>query len=219
MKAPHHALLGAIATAVCLAFFPAQAVTQAIEEVFTRDKPIPRGYKSWTLFLVCSHEWILPQNKERVRDLYDQFRAFGRTIGTENAAVWFWIRPPNWATDSVTDNVDVERAVTYCRRFSLPLNGGPYVFGTGIYPDDAFETAPRFTLALGSKSPAEITGLLGGFAQDLAAHGVASAPPDTERFWRSLQTSFEALQARVGVLLDRVTFSLNTPWFKVEVKG
>jgi len=220
MKAPNwRTHLCALLTAVILIALPASGGGQAIEEVYTRDKLIPKGYKSWTLFLVCSPEWLLPQNKDRLTDLYHQFRAFGRNIGAEHAAVWFWIRPPRWATDAVIDNVDVERSVTYCQRFKLPPSGGPYVFGTSTYPDAASETISHFTLALNGRLPAEITKVLSAFADELVIQGVPKTPADTEVFWRSLQASFEALQGKLGAFLARVTFSINTPWFKVEIKG
>src|SRR5262245_19572957 len=58
-------------------------------------QPIPRGgYKSWSLFLVSRQSWLVTPNKELVADLYDRFEAFGRQIGDDHLAVWFWKDEP-----------------------------------------------------------------------------------------------------------------------------
>ena len=218
------AIVCAFVTAVLATALPAWPVDsgQAVEEVFTRDKPIPKGYKTWTLFLVCSPEWLLPQNKDRVTDLYYQFLAFGRSIGQQHAAVWFWIKPPNWATDAVIDNVDVERSVTYCQRLKLAPSGGPYVFFTSTYPDEISDgisdKTVKVTVALNGRSPADITKLLAGWADELVLNGVPKQAAETEGFWRAVQASFEAVQRRVGSLGENVTLSITSPWFKVERK-
>jgi hypothetical protein len=40
-----------IAALFVSALAPLSAEAQAVEEVYTRDKPVPTGYKSWSLFL------------------------------------------------------------------------------------------------------------------------------------------------------------------------
>jgi hypothetical protein len=54
-----------------------------------RVEPIPRDYQTWSLFLVCSHSW-LSGNEANLDELFQNFLAFGKTIGPENVAVWFW---------------------------------------------------------------------------------------------------------------------------------
>jgi hypothetical protein len=206
-----------IAALLVSALAPVSAEAQAVEEVYTHDTPVPTGYTSWSLFLVCSPEWLLPQNKERVTALYYQFLALGRTIGPEHAAVWFWIRRPQWATDAVIDNVDVERSVAYCRRFKLLPSDGPYVFTTTTYPDSASDTVDHSTLALNGKSPAEIQKLLAALSDQLLIQGTAKQGANTEGFWRSQQTGFEAVQRSLGAFLSKVTFSIKTQWFEVKI--
>jgi hypothetical protein len=196
--------------------FAVYAFTAA--ELVTRDTPIPKGYKSWSLFLICNPEWLLPQNKDRVTDLYYRFRAFGETIGPEHAAVWFWIRKPNWITDTAVDNVDVERSVIYCQRLKLAPSASPYVFLTTKYPESASDRADYFTLALNGKSPDEIQEILSALTDELVLQGGPVQRPDTEGFWRNLQAGFEAVQRSLGTLLVKVTVSFNTQWFKVEYK-
>lgn len=208
----------ALATTVLIsAIAPLPAHAQAIEEVYTHDSPVPKGYKSWSLFLVCSPEWLLPQNRDRVRDLYDQFRALGRTIGSENAAVWFWIRRPQWRTDAVIDNVDVERGVAYCQRFKLPPSGGPYVLTTTTYPESASDAADHSALALSGRNSEEIQKLLAALGDQLLMQGASKQVPNTEGFWRSQQAGFEAVQRSLGALLSKVTLTIKTQWFEVKI--
>lgn len=208
-----------IARALVMALFITAAISsrtfgrQAIEEIYTRDTPIPKSYKSWSLFLVCSQQWLLPQNKDRVRDLYDQFRAFGGTIGGDHAAIWFWVRRPNWATDTVTDNVDVERNVTYCKRFNLPPSEGPWLFWTTVYPDGASATSNHVKFGLNKMSPAEITGRLDRLGDDLLLKDVAKQPVGTEGSWRALRRVLEEVDSAKGF-----TFSFVTEWFRDVIK-
>ena len=51
---------------------------------------IPKEFDSWSLFLICNPNWLLSENQEKLADLYNGFRAFGRAIGTRHAAVWFF---------------------------------------------------------------------------------------------------------------------------------
>jgi len=208
----------ALVVAFLLLALPGVAAGQALEELYTRDAPIPTRYKSWTLFLICSTDWVLPQSKERLTDLYYRFRAFGQNIGADHAAVWFWIRRPQWPTDAVVDNVDVERSVAYCQRLNLPPSAGPYVYFTAVHPDAATAESSRFTLALNGKSSAEIATILAGLSDQLLLQGVPRTPTDSEAFWRGVQRSYEGLQGTLGALLARVTLSISTPWFKVELK-
>lgn len=206
-----------VASLCGLALTPLSAYSQAVEEVYTRDKPVPTGYKSWSLFLICTLDWLLPQNKDRVTDLYHQFVAFGRTIGPEHAAVWFWIRRPRWTTDVVIDNVDVERSITYCQRFKLPPSNGPYVLTTTTDPESASDAADHSTLALNERSPADIQKFLTALGDQLLIEGTPKQAANSEEFWRSQQAGFEAVQRSLGAFLSKVTFTIKTQWFDVKI--
>ena len=54
-----------------------------------RSDSIPRDYKSWSLFLVCSQSWI-SNTEENLDDLFRNYMTFGKSIGPENLAIWFW---------------------------------------------------------------------------------------------------------------------------------
>lgn len=54
-----------------------------------RNDSIPRDYTTWSLFLVCSQSW-LSDTDENLDELFRNYMAFGRSIGQENLAIWFW---------------------------------------------------------------------------------------------------------------------------------
>ena len=76
---------------LCVLGSVAQVRGQASAEVVGPTEKVPRdSFKSWSLFLVCNPSWIQPGSEERIWRLYRQFKSFGRTIGDDNLAVWFW---------------------------------------------------------------------------------------------------------------------------------
>lgn len=54
-----------------------------------RNDSIPRNYKTWSLFLVCSQSWLSSTDKN-LDELFRNYMAFGKSIGQENLAIWFW---------------------------------------------------------------------------------------------------------------------------------
>src|ERR1700688_4091082 len=63
---------------------------QSAVEVIGRKEPIPLGFKTYSLFLICNPVWLDPAKSAGLTELYQQFQAFGRSIGDDQAAVWFW---------------------------------------------------------------------------------------------------------------------------------
>jgi hypothetical protein len=178
-------------------------------------QPVPDGYRTYTMFLICAPGWLRPQFEDRMKDLYEQFNAFGRAIGSEHAAVWFWDKQPT--TGSYVEAIDVERSVAYCSRHRLAPSGGPYLLLTDGHPDKEGAKA-TMVLGLAAKTPAEIAQILESLTDDLVLHGTATKTSDREDFWRDFQRSFERLQAAVGSMAAGVTLGITTPFFKVDVK-
>jgi hypothetical protein len=180
-------------------------------------EPIPDGYASYTLFLICAPGWLRPQFEDRVLDLYQQFEAFGRSIGSDHAAVWFWNAQPK--AGAYVDAIDVERSVKYCKQYGLAPSGGPYLLVTNEHPDkEASARNGLMRLGLASKTPAEITEILETLTDDLVLTGTAEKPTEREDFWRDLQRSFERLQSAVGSLATGLTLGITTPFFSVSLK-
>jgi len=107
-------------------------------------QPIPEGLETYTLFLLPGG-LADEEEEDTVRNAFAAFKAFGDAIGDQKAAIWFTsdrhrslvereheragIETPH------SDYVDVLRSKTYCDRFGLSYNDGPYVVTTRRRPD------------------------------------------------------------------------------------
>jgi hypothetical protein len=56
----------------------------------SRTQAIPKGFKTYSLFLICNPLWLDPARNSGLLQLYRQFLNFGRAIGDDQAALWFW---------------------------------------------------------------------------------------------------------------------------------
>jgi hypothetical protein len=66
---------------VTLLLFPHNSPAQASSEIQPTGK-ITTGYATYSLFLICNQEWLASSRAPDLLGLYEQFKAFGRTIGT-----------------------------------------------------------------------------------------------------------------------------------------
>lgn len=151
-------------TALCVSGYG-----QALAPLYTPKTPIPQGYKTWSLFLINNPQLVVAESNDKVKRLFDQFEAFGRAIGRDHVAVWFW------SGDIRTDSfyykaVDVIRGAEFCEKLNLPPSGGPYILVTSEYPgtglindEGTFLPTPLknyYTVSLNNKSADEIMQLL-----------------------------------------------------------
>jgi hypothetical protein len=63
------------------------------------------------------------ESNEKIKRLYDEFEAFGKAIGPDHVAVWFWSK--NVARESVPfhEAVDVARSARFCEKLKLFFGG------------------------------------------------------------------------------------------------
>ena len=71
-------------------FAPVATALPSVETPLPKGPSPQKSYKSWSLFLVTNPEWLLAQSDSKLDSLYEQFNAFGDSIGDDNLAVWFW---------------------------------------------------------------------------------------------------------------------------------
>ena len=190
------AILGLPVAAWALSFIPygtgSRSVT--IGTTVTSTDPIPRmlaksgrssktPYKTWSLFLVCNREWLSPEKSEDLFDLYEQFQSFGKAIGQDHLAVWFWKskKHTHQGDRGIADNIDVVRSVNFCKSFHLKPSEGPHILIVSTYPDPtkgaANATGHKAVYALGSMEPKEITKLLDKLTDQLVMQGNVPAQP------------------------------------------
>jgi hypothetical protein len=189
----------------------AQSVQEAVE-VVSKTETIPMSFKTYSLFLVCNPQWLAPEKSGGLYGLYQQFENFGRTIGADNAAVWFWKSKRPARDPALAENVDVERSIRFCQAWKLKPSEGPHLVVTTAYPD---ETALSLGLPkgsavymLGNMSPKEISDLLAGLTDQLIAKGRVDSPAAAAPL---------ALWVRLLDATQRTINSFGCAWtFKIE---
>jgi hypothetical protein len=182
-------------------------------------EPIPReGFKTWSLLLVTNQDWLVPANASRLQDLYDRSLVFGRTIGDEHAAVWFWKEDQPLHSPALPANVDVERAIAYCQTLRLKPGDGPYLLFTAVHPDERVAPDAFQVFALGGKSAEEIGRLLTTLGDQLVTDGVVqggrfTTEPGSDDFWSAW---FDATRHTLASLGMKVRFLIRTPSFTID---
>jgi hypothetical protein len=151
---------------------------QSVVEVIGQKEAIPAGYKTYSLFLICNPDWLAPAKSSGLSDLYTKFQAFGRSIGDDQAAVWFWkttVKPGWEMTMPPSDAIDVERSIRFCKAWKLKPSDGPYLVITTTRPDESHLSSgvPDGTgvFALGDLSATQISSLLDKLTDSLLLTG------------------------------------------------
>src|SRR5438105_14081926 len=111
---------------------------QDAQVVVGPTEKIKQGYKTYSLFLICNPGWLHPATgTPETQWLYESFLQFGRAIGDDNLAVWFWRSPGNEKRFLPSaDNVDLERSARFCKAWHLTPSAGPQLVITSAYPDE-----------------------------------------------------------------------------------
>lgn len=186
---------------------------QAIQEIITPDMEISPGYETWSLFLICNPSWARPDAYERIENMWQAFTGFGRAIGDDHLAVWFWRQQPRWGTEELVEDVDVERATRYCDLYGLLPSRSPHVLVTTSRPNLDQRVDEYGTVELAGAEPAEIEQFLISLADALYAGDIASLDPQTESFWFRL---FEALRAPIRRLGEDVSVTIESGPLQLE---
>jgi hypothetical protein len=151
----------------------------------SRGEGIPAHFSTYSLFLVCNPQWLEPERNEDVRKLYSQFQNFGRVIGGENLAVWFWNLKREVTKNSsdgveVTQGLDVERSVRFCKAWKLKPSAGPHLVVTSTYPNesDLSSGLPKDSAVyeLGNMPAKNISELLAKLTDELVEKGHVDSP-------------------------------------------
>jgi len=210
---------GSIAAAVFLAALCVAADANA--QVFATVKgkePIPReAFKTWSLFLVTNQEWLIPENARRLQQLYERSQAFGRVIGRDHLAVWFWKKDAPLHSPALADNVDVERAIAFCQKLGLKPSGGPYLLFTTTYPDETVAPSAYSVIEVGA-SAEEIARLLGRLGDQLVTEGLIRdgsflQPAGSDDFWSAW---FDATRHALATLSSGFRVAIRTPTLSME---
>jgi len=181
---------------------------QALERVSPTGQISREHYKTWSLFLVCSPDWLAPEKSADLYRLYTKFESFGRTIGDDNLAVWFWKGEKRADDPSLAKNVDVERSARICKVLQLKPSASPYLVVTANYPDESNFPKQFAVFELGKLSPSDISSLLAKLTDQLVLQGRVDPGPETqERLWIRL---LEAAQHLIGNFECKWSFKIET---------
>jgi hypothetical protein len=203
-----------------LGLSPEQVESDAFREVVS-DELIPRDqYTTWSLFLICNQTWLLEENDKRLEDLYTRFTAYGKTIGRNHVAVWFWGPSRQRKTAALRETVDAHRSSQYCEKFKLLPSQSPHVLVTTMYPDlpDAI-TGDKVIVALNGHSSTDIGFLLSEMVNQLLVKGLNQAEIDSEAYWLAWQRTFETIYESGASFFKQVKVTIDAKLVKIEIGG
>jgi hypothetical protein len=206
------AALAAGSLALAPAAGPSSAAhAQAVVELLP-GQPVPPGYVTQSIFVICNPEWILSEREADLLSLHAYFTAFGRAIGPQNAAVWFWKNLPN-LENGLADDVDVERSAEICVRLRLRPSEGPHIVVTSRWDRD------HLVLALGALPASRIAQVLARLADRLVAGDIADADVQSEIWWQTWKAAADQALRSLAQLARAVKLTIDTKFFKVELDG
>jgi hypothetical protein len=187
-------------------------------EMLDDTRSIPRQYRSWSLFLICNSSWLQDRRAQEIGALYEQFMGFGRALGREHAALWFWNRVPTKIAGNpmLVSYVSANRHQAYCQKLGLDPFVGPHIVVTRTYPDLSAEIVPDVVIAFDNLRPDDIDPLLrrltGQIVQDRLDQGEIESLAWRQRWKRSFKS---VLCAVAPVLAQKLKVRIRD----IEIEG
>jgi hypothetical protein len=182
-------------------------------------EPIPKNFKSWSLFLTCNYQWLLTENQEKLADVYRHFRKFGDSIGSQHLALWLWKRRPNPAKITA-DDIDVDRNAAFCTKLKVPPSKSPYIVVMTSYPDlNATELKYEVLIEVSNLSLEDIDRLISILTDQLSANKLWQEAFNSEQYWGIWRKSIEFVRDSLGSLVKAYKVTISTGILKVELEG
>ena len=226
-------LIVVAAAAVSSLTLPRAAAAQVAVELHTSTDSIPTvvngvTIKSWSVFLICAPDWVLPESADQLWELYWQFLNFGTALGPEHAAIWFWSRDPGTPdSGEIHTAIDVVRSTAFCSRFELAPSESPYLVIMTDYPGAGFASQYSQTIEkpdnyavvqLRDKSAGEMTRLLEALVDRIFTGEINKISPETEGFWRAWQHAFETVRSGLVGFTSSLRVIIKTAFFYVVIE-
>ena len=199
-----------------------EAYGQDAVEIYGPDVPIPQRYESWSLFLVCNPAWLRANENENLLELWWNFNSFGRVIGRNNAAIWFWkTSSPNF--ENISEDLDVQRSAAYCQRFKLLPSESPHILITSTHPDEEARmnalSEQYFVARLNGLDTEETQELVGALADGISTGELQQEDINSRRFWLGLQNVVSNAVSDLGEWVECVSFKIDARFVKLEIIG
>jgi len=176
------------------------------------DQPVPPGFETQTLFLICNPDWLQPQREADLAELFAYYVTFGRVIGERNAALWFWREEPDLG-DGIVDDIDIERNAALCAEAGLRPSQGPHlVFNTKWDRD-------HFVLSFAGLDATGIKRVLAGLADGLVTGDLDADRLRDEVAWQRMASVVRSVFSRLGDVACGVKAVFDAKFLQVEVDG
>ena len=179
------------------------------------DAPIPKGYETYTLFLVPSYSLKHAYSEEQWRDLLLAFKSLGNSIGKQNAAIWFFNAdrktPSIERARSIVDQINRSDARNQFDQLNYEM--APIIVFMNYNPETESSDGKRFYTAiqLDNKDPKMIIKFMDELTQlirnDNVHFGTLENKQMILKFYEILSTIKEVT---IGNNLLKVNFSANT---------
>lgn len=208
---------------------PASAITQDAQVIVLTDGPIPKNYETWSVFLICSPTWLLPEQENQLLSLYEDFEIFGNFIGDDHLAVWF-STTSQITPEGLAATLDYQRNFEFCSKFDLEANDTPHVLVTNSYDvlvsaveevdsavlteDDVKRVDVVSFHGLPPRKVHDAFNLLTNIVREQRSVLVVS---DEGSFWRAFQSFVEATANAVLALSDDISVTVDMKFVKVTV--
>lgn len=191
-------------------------------EVHGPEISIPHNYESWSLFLVCNPTWLRPDQNEKLLELWLNFNSFGRAIGRDHVAIWFWnSSSPDF--ENLSEHLDVQRHAFYCQSFGLLPTESPHIVVTLMHPDEAAQMnalpEQHFVASMNGLGVEEAQKLVGTLADGISSGNLDQPDIDSRRFWLGFQYALTSAMADLGQWVECVSFKIDTRFVKLEIIG
>jgi hypothetical protein len=177
-------------------------------------------YKTFSLFLICNPEWILPSKEAQLRNFFDQFKAYGRALGKEHIAVWYWQPSAPYKSNSVVDHIDYDVHAQMCSRLGLLPSEGPHIIVTDEVPTPLM---PRGKILIrqsfSNRRPEEIARIIAKLTDVLRSNHIKQVEPWSARFLEIWRLCFVNIREAIGDLRDSVTLTIDSGPVEVEIEG
>ena len=183
-------------------------------------------FRSWALFLIANPSWLLAENEATLKALYAQFEAFGRAIGDDNAAVWFFRKAPE-AGGSIAADTDIERCSRYIQLYGLKASRSPLILVVAAKPDAGKTSYPSLEQKLESYYVIEMNGLSAARQsqviaeltdQFVAQHMNAKAFASMDQ-WNLIHRTIAAVSKPIAEIAQHISIKFKSGPFEMEWKG
>ena len=184
------------------------------QKSFYREK----SFDSWSLFLICSPAMLKQSSAKSLASLFENFSAFSKAIGPDNAAVWFVKNTQTRALNS-PKNLDVDRSVQYCSKYQLDRARGPHIVITKAYPElTTNSVTPSLVVNLGGLADKSIEKVLIALTTQVGNEKLDQSSMDITVWMEKLTSACKAAVENIGDALTKVKVSVEAGGAKVSIE-